>query len=131
MKKGQALAAVVVIHPAISILHGSAHTGAEVPLPLAGTLFVYIVILVGPLLGLGVWPWLPQAGGWLVAVSMSGALVFGVVNHFMIDGPDHVANIACLWRTLFDVTAALLVISEAAGAAVGVWVATWAAGKAS
>jgi hypothetical protein len=35
------LAAVVFVHLAINIAHGSAHTGAQVPLSLAGMLFVY------------------------------------------------------------------------------------------
>ena len=126
-----ALAAVVLTHLAISIAHGGAHTGAQVPLPLAGTLFVYLVILAGPLVGLGVSRWRPHAGAWIVAASMSGALVFGLVNHFIIDGLDHVAHVPAEWRPLFSVTAALLVISEAAGAAVGVWAATRAAGRTS
>ena len=41
MTKGQALAAVVLIHLAISVAHGSAHTGAQVPLPLLGWLFKF------------------------------------------------------------------------------------------
>jgi len=119
-----ALAAVVLTHLAINIVHGSAHTGAQVPLPLAGTLFVYIVILAGPLVGLGLSRWRPQAGAWVVVASMGGALVFGLINHFIIDGPDHVARVVAEWSTLFGVTAALLVVCEAAGVAVGVWSAT-------
>lgn len=121
MTKGQALAAAVLVHFGISVAHGSAHTGAQVPLPFAAALFVYIVILAGPLAGLALWRWRSRAGAWLVAVSMAGALVFGLVNHFIIDGQDHVAHVAADWRTLFGVTATLLVVSEAAGAGVGIW----------
>jgi len=123
MTKGQALAAVVLTHLAISVVHGQAHAGAQVPLPFAGTLFVYIIILAGPLIGLGFFRWRPREGAWIVAASMSGALVFGLINHFIIDGPDHVAHVAAEWRTLFGVTAALLVVCEAAGTAVGIWAA--------
>lgn len=123
MRKGQALAAVVLVHLAINVAHGSAHTGAQVPLPLAGAVFVYVVILAGPLAGLALWRWRPRPGAWLVAASMTGALVFGLVNHFIIDGQDHVAQVAADWRTLFGVTATLLVVAEAAGAAVGIWAA--------
>jgi len=42
------LAAIVLIHLIVSFVHGAAHTGARVFLPLAGNLFVYIVILAGP-----------------------------------------------------------------------------------
>lgn len=121
MTKGQVLAGVVVIHLAVSIAHGRAHAGAQVPLPLAGALFVYIVILAGPIAGLAVTRWRPRAGALIVAASMTGALVFGLASHFLIDGQDHVAHVAAGWRTLFGVTAALLVVSEAAGAAIGIW----------
>ena len=121
MKKGQALAAVVLTHLAISFVHGRAHEGAQVPLPFASTLFVYIVILAGPLVGLGLSRWRPRTGAWVVALTMAGALVFGLVNHFLIDGSDHVANVAAEWRSLFGATAVLLLLSEAAGVAIGVW----------
>jgi hypothetical protein len=121
MTRGQALTAVVLTHLAINIAHGRAHAGGQVPLSAVGALFVYIVILAAPLLGLGLWRWQPRLGGWIVASSMSGALVFGLVNHFIIDGVDHVAHVAAEWRLLFGITAALLVVCEAAGAAVGIW----------
>ena len=120
MTRGQALTAVVLIHLAINIVHGRAHTGADVPLPLAGTLFVFIVILAGPIVGLVLSRWRPRAGGWVVAACMAGALAFGLVNHFIIDGTDHVARVAAEWRSLFGVTAALLVIVEAVGVIVGI-----------
>jgi hypothetical protein len=116
----RALAAVVLFHLAINIAHGRAHTGAAVPLPIASTLFVYIVILAGPLAGLAVTRWRPAAGAWVVAASLGGALAFGVVNHFILGGPDHVDHVAASWRPLFRATALLLMGSEAAGVAVGV-----------
>lgn len=122
---------VVMAHLAITIAHGRAHAGAQVPLPFAGALFVYIVILAGPLVGLGVSYWRPRAGSGIVAAAMGGALLFGLINHFVLAGPDHVAQVAAEWRTLFGATAALLVVSEAAGVCVGVWSATSAAGRTS
>lgn len=118
---GWLLTAVVLIHLAISIIHGQAHAGAAIPLPLASTLFVYIVILAGPLAGLALGVWRPRAGAILVAASLAGALVFGLINHFVIAGPDRVDHVAAEWRPLFHVTALLLVVSEAAGVAVALW----------
>jgi len=114
------LTAIVLLHLAISIVHGQAHAGAAIPLPLASTLFVYIVILAGPLAGLAVARWRPAAGAWIVAASLAGSLVFGFINHFVIAGPDHVDHVAAQWRALFRITALLLLFSEAAGVAVGV-----------
>jgi hypothetical protein len=123
MTRGQTLAAIVLVHLAISIAHGRAHAGAQVSLPLAGAQFVYIVILAGPLVGLAVSRWRPRTGAWIVAASMSGALVFGLINHFVIAGSDHVMQVAQEWRMLFGVTAALLVVSEAIGVGAGIWCA--------
>jgi hypothetical protein len=131
MTRGWALTLVVLVHLAINIMHGRAHTGAQVPLTLAAALFVYIVILVGPLAGLGIWRWRPRLGAWIVAGSMSGALVFGLINHFIISGPDNVAQVTAEWQPFFGLTAALLVACEAAGAAAGFWSATQGARKAS
>ena len=48
---------------------------------------------------------------------MAAALVFGVVNHFLIDSPDHISHIATPWSTLFVTTAVLLTITELLGLA--------------
>lgn len=114
------LTTVVLLHLAISIVHGQAHAGAAIPLPFASTLFVYIVILAGPLAGLAAARWRPAAGAWIVAATLAGSLVFGFVNHFVIAGPDHVDHVAAQWRALFRATALLLIASEAAGVAVGI-----------
>jgi hypothetical protein len=116
-----ALAAIVLIHFAINVVHGRAHDGAGVALPPSAMLFVYIVILAGPLLGLAVSRWRPIAGGSIVAATLGAAFVFGLINHFIIAGPDRVDHVAAAWRTVFGVTAALLLLTEAAGAAIGVW----------
>jgi hypothetical protein len=84
-------------------------------LSLAANLFVYIVILAGPLIGLALtWP-AERIGGWVIAVTMAGALVFGIVNHFMLSSPDHVAHVDPQWRPLFTATAVLLAVTEALG----------------
>jgi hypothetical protein len=114
------LAAVVVGHLIVSIVHGAAHSGARIPMTLAANLFIWIVIVAGPLAGLWLSRSRPVAGGWVVAATMAGSLVFGVVNHFVIVSPDHVSHVAAEWRLLFAVTAALLVVSEVAGVVVGI-----------
>ena len=74
----------------------------------------------GPLAGLAVSRSRPAAGGWIVAATMAGALVFGVANHFIIDAADHVSHVEPRWRALFTATAVLLAVTELGGAVAGV-----------
>ena len=107
------LAAVVVLHVLISAAHGAAHDGAHVPMSPAANLFIYIVILAGPIVGLGLtWP-APTLGSFLVALTMGASLVFGIVNHFVFASPDHVSRVDEQWRVLFASTAVLLAVTEA------------------
>lgn len=123
LKAWRWLAAVVLVHLAISVVHGTAHSGARVPLSPASNLFVLVVILAGPLVGLALtWP-AEQLGSWLIAVTMAGSLAFGLVNHFVIASPDHVSHVAVEWQPLFTTTAVLLALTEAAGAAMAIRVA--------
>jgi len=96
---------------------------AQVPMSLAANLFVFIVILAGPVAGLA-WTWVSdRAGSWVVAVAMAASFVFGVVNHFLIAGPDHVAHVAERSRALFATTAVLVAITEVLGCVLAVRVA--------
>ena len=117
------MTAAVLAHLAVSIVHGAAHDGAHVPLSPAANLFVFIVILAGPLVGLGLTWWAERIGSWIVASTMAGSLVFGLVNHFVLDSADHVAHVAPDWRSLFTTTAVLLVVTEGLGSVLAVRVA--------
>jgi hypothetical protein len=75
---------------------------------------------VGPFAGLALSRWRPAAGAWLVAATMTGALVFGIVNHFLIVSPDHVSQVSGQGQGLFRTTAVLLVLTEAAGIGAGI-----------
>jgi len=119
------LAGAVLIHLGISLVHGVAHTRANVTLSQASMLFVFAVILIGPVFGLIVQRVaLARAGAWVIAATLAGALAFGLANHFLIPGADHVSHVAGPWRVMFGVTAALLVVTEAFGSALAVWYAT-------
>ena len=109
------LAAVVFVHLVVSAVHGTAHDRAHVPLSLWANVFVYVVILAGPLAGLALTWWNARVGGWVIALTMAGSLVFGVVNHFLLSSPDHIAHVDPQWRPLFTVTAVLLALTEALG----------------
>ena len=107
------IAVVVGIHLVISIVHGMAHSEANVLLSPGATLFVFVVILAGPLLGLAVlWP-AERLGSWVIAITMAGSFVFGLLKHFVLASPDHVAHVAPQWQPLFATTAVLLAATEA------------------
>jgi hypothetical protein len=119
------LAAAVLVHLAVSLVHGVAHARAHVELAPAAMLFVVTVILIGPVLGLIVQrAGLRRAGAWAIAATLAGALVFGVANHFLLPGGDHVSHATGPWRALFGATAAALAVVELVGSAVAVRCAT-------
>ena len=87
--------------------------------------FVGAVIVVAPfyaayLIWRGRW----RTGGAVLALSMAGALVFGVYYHFVLPGPDHVTHVqlpmSFAMRDIFDVTAVLLALFECLGVLAGV-----------
>jgi hypothetical protein len=81
--------------------------------------FVLIVIIAGPLVGLA-WMWKNAvAGARIIGVTMAASLLFGLVNHFIIASPDRVDYVVPHARLLFEVTALMLVLSEAAGSVLG------------
>jgi hypothetical protein len=116
------LTLVVLLHLAVTVLHGWAHTGAVVPVSTSSNIFIFTVIIAAPLVGIAILWFLSISGGaWLVALSLTAALLFGVVNHFVLESPDHVAHIVAQWKVLFGTTAVLLVLTEGLGAGLAFW----------
>jgi hypothetical protein len=110
------IAAIVIAHLIISLIHGLAHAQAQVPMSLGGNIFVFGVILAGPLVGLLLLSRAKRVGIAVVATTLTASCIFGVVNHFLLAGPDHVAHIAEQARPMFAATAVLLMLTETAGA---------------
>lgn len=117
----QAATLIVVAHLAVNLIHGAAHSGAAVPISPLQNAFVWIVILAGPLVALWMIRTGRRFGPELLALTMGGSLIFGIVNHFVIESADHVAHITSdTWRLPFQITAVGLVLLEAAGVVVGI-----------
>src|SRR5262249_7039934 len=114
------LAAVVLFHLAVTLVHGSAHTSAGVELGPAGLAFVIAVIVIGPLAGLAWMSVNPQSGALVIILTMMAALIFGFVNHFVIPGADRIDHVRGPSHALFEITAVLLAITEFAGVALGI-----------
>jgi uncharacterized membrane protein YhaH (DUF805 family) len=120
------LAAAVLIHFGVSAVHGFAHARANVTMSAAAMAFVFAVILIGPIVALVVQRFTAfrREGAWAIAGMLAAALAFGLINHFVLTGADHVTHVAKPWRAIFGTTAALLAVTEAFGAVVAVWCAT-------
>jgi cytochrome bd-type quinol oxidase subunit 2 len=115
---------IVAIHAIVVTLHGLAHQKIPVPLSLIQSLFVSAVIVLAPILAVCLlWASFDRAGRWLFFISMTGALLFGIYNHFIAMSPDHLSQIPFEgWGVLFQVTALLLLVIEGIGCGVGVWI---------
>ena len=117
----RAATVIILAHLAVNFMHGAAHSGAAVPLSALQNAFVWIVILVGPLVALWMIRTGRRLGPELLALTMGGSLAFGIVNHFVIESPDHVGHITSeAWRLPFQLTALALAVLEAAGTAIGI-----------
>jgi hypothetical protein len=116
------LVAIIVIHFLVVIWHGASHINVPVPLSAAQTAFVTIVIVVLPLIGAALlWTSGKTLAAWLITLSMLASLLFGFVNHFVLDSPDYVLELpANAWRYSFVFSAALLVVTETIGTVLGV-----------
>ena len=119
------LLGAVLVHFAVTGAHGFAHAHAKVALSPGTMMFVFWVIVIGPILGIVAQrTTLPRGGAWAIAGMMAAALAFGLANHFLLPGPDHVAHVAGPWQALFGITAGTLALTEAFAAVVAVWCAT-------
>src|SRR4029450_13269104 len=84
------LAAVVVLHLLVSLVHGWAHGVAGVAGNGPSMAFVLIVIIAGPLVGLALMWKNAVAGARIIGGTMAAAVVFGLGNHFIMAGPVRV-----------------------------------------
>jgi hypothetical protein len=115
---------IVLIHFAINVAHGIAHTHLAIGLNAFQKIFVAAVIVVAPLFAAYlIWKGNLRTGRALLALSMAGALAFGVYYHFILPGPDHVTHInlpvSLDMRDIFDVSAVFLALFECLGVLAG------------
>jgi hypothetical protein len=123
MKIAQYGTAIVVIHAIANGLHGLAHVEIPVPLSLIQSLFVGIVIFLIPIIAaILLWTQFYRIGSWLSIGSLTGSLLFGIYNHYIVISPDHFTQVSFAgWGMLFQVTALIIPIVDGLGCGVGVW----------
>jgi len=110
------LTLLIVVRQLICLAHGWGHEMLEVPLAPWQHTYVFWVILVGPFVALIVlWLLRNTLAVWFALLVVAAGSLFGIYFHFGPVNPDHVTALPDLpGRTLFIVTAVLLVVSEAA-----------------
>jgi hypothetical protein len=122
-----AITGLAIIHLAVTVWHGNAHQALGVHLPPEKNIFVYVVIVVAPIVGAFLaWTRYRLAGAWVFALSMLGALLFGLYHHYVGVSPDHIRHLPsgdAGAQSAFVISAAGLALLESAGTALGVfWV---------
>jgi hypothetical protein len=81
-------------HLAATGWHGDAHTRLAVNLPPGKNVFVYVVILIAPIVSAGlVWTRLGVIGLYGFVLSMLGAFLFGVFHHYVMISPDNIGRL--------------------------------------
>jgi hypothetical protein len=88
------ITALVLIHLVASLWHGNAHAQLAIHLPPAKIFFVYVVVLIAPIVAAGlVWTRYVLVGLLVLFFSMLGALLFGVYHHFVLVSPDNIGHL--------------------------------------
>ena len=88
------VAGLVAIHLAATLWHGGAHTQLAINLPPEKNVFVYLVILIAPLVAAGlVWTRYFSLGLWVFFLSMLGAFLFGAYHHYVLVSPDNIHHL--------------------------------------
>jgi hypothetical protein len=118
-----ALAGLVAIHLAVTLWHGGAHTQLGILLPPEKNAFVYIVILIAPIVAASLlWTRYLLAGVWTLVLSMVGALLFGAYHHYVLVSPDNVGHLppgTAEAHSHFITSAAAIALLELASALYG------------
>ena len=111
---------VVIVHAIVTIPHSIAHTNLNIAMDTWQNIYIFLVILIVPIVAtVLIWKRRPS-GFMLLTISMIGSLLFGVYYHFIAIGSDNVFTLpASSWASTFKLTAWLLAITELAGAVVG------------
>ena len=111
---------VVIVHAIVTIPHSIAHTNLNIAMDTWQNIYIFLVILIVPIVAtVLIWKRRPS-GFMLLTISMIGSLLFGVYYHFIAIGSDNVFTLpASSWAFTFKLTAWLSAITELAGAVVG------------
>jgi hypothetical protein len=119
------IAVLVAIHLGVAVWHGNAHTALAIALPPEKNAFLFIVILIAPLVAASLmWTRYLLVGLWMIVLSMLGALLFGVYHHYLMVSPDNIGHLptgSADAQSSFIASAAALALLELASALYGAY----------
>jgi hypothetical protein len=115
------LVVIILLHVAVVVVHSTVHVALGIiPGPL-DTAYIVAVIVAGPLAALPFLRSKPLWGVGALAGLMIASFAYGLDNHFLSIGPDHVMIETGLpWTAVFVVSAALLGVLEIVGFALAI-----------
>ena len=124
-----ALTALGAVHLVVAISHGAAHAELGVALSPAQNLFVYVVIVLAPLVAVGLlWTRYLRLALWLFLTAMCASLLFGIYYHYVFVSPDNIQHLpagSAAAHARFAVSAAILALIELASALCAAFVLGW------
>src|SRR5437879_8875825 len=86
-----ALLLIVILHHGVAALHGAAHVVLRIDLTPFHVAFVAGIIIAAPVAGLVLlFTRHQRPGAILLLASMLAALIFGLVYHVFLPGPDNI-----------------------------------------
>jgi hypothetical protein len=111
---------VIILHAIVTVPHSIAHTNLHIAMETWQSIYIFVVILIAPIVA-AVLIWIrPRSGFALLTISMIGSFVFGVYYHFIATGSDNAFTLpASSWTLTFQLSAWLLAITELGGAIIG------------
>lgn len=113
---------LVGVHAAVGLLHGVSHVVLGVVPSAADIAFIVVVIGIMPIELLPFVLRGSQVGVGFFALAFAASWLYGMLNHFVIEGADHVPGLNHgVWQAIFTVTGAMILGLEAAGTLLAVW----------
>ena len=111
---------LVIVHAIVATPHSVAHTNLYITMEGWQNIYIFIVILVAPIVA-AIMLWKRHSAAFIVlAISMAGSFLFGVYYHFVAIGSDNLFTLPNgPWTLTFQLTAWLLALVELVGAVVG------------
>ena len=120
---------LVGAHLVAEIVHGTAHFVLGIVPPPLDIAFITIGIGLLPVIALPFVLRGSRAARAILTLAFAASWLYGMVNHFIIEGSDHVTGLHHgAWQATFTVTGMLLLILEAAGTLLAAWL-LWQAGR--